>query len=127
LNEKSLSGSRKPERLFYLGVIHKAGRFWENLKGACIMRIREMDIEFYSKYLSTLETGWQYNELKPCGVKYNSLLCALSYDVHHGKFRDYLKESEEIIELLGLDTDQTVIDMGCGTGAFAIHAAEDRA
>jgi ubiquinone/menaquinone biosynthesis C-methylase UbiE len=62
--------------------------------------------------------------LKPCGVNYNSVLCALSYDVHHGKFRDYQRESEEIIALLGLDTDQTVIDMGCGTGAFAVHAAK---
>ncbi|UCG59299.1 MAG: class I SAM-dependent methyltransferase [Phycisphaerales bacterium] len=91
------------------------------------MRVREMDIELYRNYFNTLEAGrepgWQYNELKPCGVNYNSALCALWYDMHHGRFRDFQKEGKEIIALLGLDTDQTVIDMGCGTGAFAVHAA----
>jgi len=92
------------------------------------MKVREMDIEFYRHYFNSLEAGrkpdWRYNELEPCGVNYNSVLCALSYDVHHGKFRDYQKESEEIIALLGLDTNRTVLDMGCGTGAFAVHAAK---
>ena len=92
------------------------------------MKVREMDIEFNRHYFNSLQIGrksnWQYNELKPCGVNYNSVLCALSYDVHHGKFRDYRRESEEIIALLGLNTDQAVIDIGCGTGAFAVHAAK---
>ena len=91
------------------------------------MRVREMDIEFYRGYFNSLEAGrdpgWRYNEWKPCGVNYNSVLCAMSYDIHHGKFRDYQRESEQIISLLDLNADQTVIDMGCGTGAFAIHAA----
>jgi len=93
-----------------------------------IMKVREMDIEFNRLYFNSLEAGrksnWRYNELKPCGVNYNSVLCALSYDVHHGKFRDYQEESKQIIALLGLNTDQTVIDMGCGTGVFAVHAAK---
>jgi len=100
----------------------------EDAEGIYIMKVREMDIEFNRLYFNSLQIGrksnWRYNELKPCGVNYNSVLCALSYDVHHGKFRDYQRESEEIIALLGLDTDQTVIDMGCGTGAFAVHAAK---
>ena len=87
-----------------------------------------MDIEFYRRYFNSLEVGrktkWQYNELKPCGVNYNGVLCALLYDIHHGKFRDYQREGKEIIALLGLNKDQTVIDMGCGTGAFAVHAAK---
>ena len=91
------------------------------------MKVREMDIEFHKSYFNSLEAGrepgWRHNEWKPCGVNYNSVLCALSYDVHHGKFRDYQREGEEIVVLLGLDTEQTVIDMGCGTGAFAVHAA----
>lgn len=92
------------------------------------MKVREMDIEFYRRYFNSLEVGrkpmWQYNELKPCGVNYNSVLCALSYDIHYGKFRDYQREGKEIIDLLGLNKDQTVIDMGCGTGAFAVQAAK---
>ncbi len=93
-----------------------------------IMKVREMDIEFYRSYLNTLQNrskaGWRYNEMKPCGVKYNNVFCALSYDIHHQRFRDYKRESENIIALLGLEKDHTVIDMGCGTGAFAINAAK---
>ena len=63
--------------------------------------------------------------MKPCGVKYNNVFCALSYDKHHRKFRDYEKEANEIIAILGLDNNQTVIDIGCGTGAFVIHASKN--
>lgn len=100
----------------------------EDVEDIYIRKVREMDIELCRHYFNSLQirhkSTWQYNELKPCGVNYNSVLCALSYDVHHGKFRDYKRESEQIVALLGLDTDQTVIDMGCGTGAFAVHAAK---
>lgn len=92
------------------------------------MKVREMDIEFYRGYFNSLEAGrdlgWRYNEWTPCGVNYNSVLCAMSYDIHHRRFRDYRKESEEIMALLDLGADQSVMDMGCGTGAFALHAAE---
>ncbi len=92
------------------------------------MKVREMDIEFYRGYFNSLEagreSGWRYNEWKPCGVNYNSVLCAMSYDIHHRKFRDYQRESEEILALLDLNADQSVMDMGCGTGAFSIYAAE---
>lgn len=92
------------------------------------MKVREMDIEFYRGVFNSLEAGrepgWQYNEWKPCGIKYNNVLCAMSYDIHHRTFRDYQRESEQIISLLDLGPDQTVMDVGCGAGAFAIHAAE---
>jgi putative AdoMet-dependent methyltransferase len=81
------------------------------------MKVREMDIEFYRLYANALEAQkgppWRYNEMKHRGVNYNSLLRARAYD----------KEGEEIFRLLGLDTSSTVIDIGCGTGAFSIYAA----
>ncbi len=91
------------------------------------MKVREMDIEFYRQYMAELEAKagpkWQYNEMKPCGVNFNGIASGWFYDRHHQKFRDYKAESEGIIATLGLDANRTVIDMGCGTGAFAIHAA----
>lgn len=87
-----------------------------------------MDIEFYSHYLNTLEArpepAWQYDETKPCGVNYNDTWRAWIYDRCQEGFRDYKAESDQIIALLGLDSDATVMDMGCGTGAFVIHAAK---
>ena len=66
---------------------------------------------------------WQYDEMKLSGVKFDKEEFADKYDKYHEKFRDYKKEAQERIELLALDKQSTVIDMGCGTGAFAIHAA----
>jgi putative AdoMet-dependent methyltransferase len=91
------------------------------------MKVREMDIELYRQYFNTLEAGgdpkWRYDERKSCGTKFNSLMCARKYDKQHQKFRDYQKECREIIALLDLNSQRTVMDMGCGTGAFAINAA----
>ena len=91
------------------------------------MKVREMDIEIYRHYSNALEagrnSGWRIDEMKSCGAKFNSKFCAGKYDKQHGKFRDYEKESEEIMSLLALGPHNTVMDMGCGTGAFVIHAA----
>lgn len=86
-----------------------------------------MDIEIYRQYTNSLEAArqpaWRYDEMKPCGVKYNNAILALMYDSCHRLFRNYRQETEQIVDLLALSPDATVIDMGCGTGAFALHAA----
>ncbi len=86
-----------------------------------------MDIEFYRHYSNALEAAkppaWRYNEMKPRGFNYNSFILARVYDTYHQLFRDYRHESEAIMAQLGLGTSATVLDMGCGTGAFALHAA----
>ena len=47
-----------------------------------------------------------------------------AYDGMHKKFRDYASSSEQIIRRLALGPGSTVIDLGSGTGAFALHAAK---
>ena len=47
----------------------------------------------------------------------------LHYDEHHRRFHDYKKSAEDIISVIGLRSEHTVIDMGCGTGAFVLPAA----
>jgi putative AdoMet-dependent methyltransferase len=93
-----------------------------------MVRVREMDIDFYRHYENALESArqpaWRYDESKPCGVNYNSIFLAGLYDARHGMFRDYRQETQQIVAKLGLTPSATVIDMGCGTGAFAVHAAE---
>jgi putative AdoMet-dependent methyltransferase len=86
-----------------------------------------MDIDFYRHYAQAAEAArgpaWRYDEMKPCGFNYNSFLLARGYDARHQMFRDYQREAEQIVGWLGCAPGATVIDMGCGTGAFAIHAA----
>jgi len=92
-----------------------------------MVRVREMDIEFYRHYADALESArppaWRYDESKPCGVNYNSFFLAGLYDARHQMFRDYRAETGQIVTKLDLARSATVIDMGCGTGAFAVHAA----
>ncbi|MBM3239671.1 class I SAM-dependent methyltransferase [Candidatus Poribacteria bacterium] len=66
---------------------------------------------------------WQYGEMKHAGVDYNSPAQVEAYDINHQKFRNYQKQTEAIIQTLELGLEHTVIDMGAGTGAFALHAA----
>jgi putative AdoMet-dependent methyltransferase len=67
---------------------------------------------------------WQYNETKFSGVDFSKVEQVAAYDSMHKKFRDYAKGTEEVIRRLGLDSNSTVIDLGSGTGAFALHAAK---
>ncbi len=66
---------------------------------------------------------WQYNELKHSGVDYANPDQVQVFDTHHQRFRDYEKETRTAIDLLELEPEQTVIDMGAGTGAFSLNAA----
>ncbi len=65
---------------------------------------------------------WQYNEMKSCGVDFTDAEEVAAYDLMHKKIRDYANMSEAIIGRLGLGSESTVIDIGSGTGAFALHA-----
>ncbi|MHC4743740.1 MAG: class I SAM-dependent methyltransferase [Planctomycetota bacterium] len=72
----------------------------------------------------TTQPNWQYDEMKHCGVDYSDVAMVAAYDERHRKFRDYEKEVRATADLLGLDTNQTVVDLGCGTGAFVLHGAK---
>jgi ubiquinone/menaquinone biosynthesis C-methylase UbiE len=61
--------------------------------------------------------------MKHSGVDYSDPAQVAVYDSRHQKFRDYKKGAEAIIEAIGIGAEHTVIDMGVGTGAFALHAA----
>ncbi|MFW5775245.1 MAG: class I SAM-dependent methyltransferase [Chitinivibrionales bacterium] len=69
--------------------------------------------------------NWVYDEFKHCGVDYAEQANAKSYDRQHQKFRDYEKEFYQVLEFICLQgtKDLSVIDLGCGTGAFCLYAA----
>jgi putative AdoMet-dependent methyltransferase len=68
--------------------------------------------------------SWKYNEMKFSGVDFSNPEQVAVYDSMHRKFRDYAKGTEEVIRRLGLGPESVVIDLGSGTGAFALHAAK---
>lgn len=66
---------------------------------------------------------WQYDELSQCGVDYSKPAQVAAYDADHEKFRDYRRDADAILDRLAVGPQHTVVDMGCGTGAFSIFAA----
>jgi putative AdoMet-dependent methyltransferase len=67
--------------------------------------------------------SWQYDEMKQIGKDYNDLAEVEAYDTRHGKFRNVEKENELILESLRVKPEHVLIDLGTGTGAFALQAA----
>jgi len=67
--------------------------------------------------------AWFYNEIQHSGVDYSDPAQVAVYDERHEKFRDYEKATEAVLQRLALGPEHTVIDMGAGTGAFALHVA----
>ena len=68
--------------------------------------------------------AWFYDEFKHCGVDYSDAAIADEYDRRHENFRDFQAEAEQIIQVLGLGADDTVMDLACGTGGITEHLAK---
>lgn len=69
--------------------------------------------------------NWIFNEFKHCGVDYSDLETALHYDDEHQKFRNFDKEVKDLLLALSLENagEMSLVDIGCGTGAFSISAS----
>ena len=67
--------------------------------------------------------NWQYDEFEQVGKDYSLPAEAAQYDSRHADFRDVEKESNDTLDSLGIAKGHVLIDLGCGTGTFAIEAA----
>ena len=70
------------------------------------------------------KTEWLYDEYNHPGVDHSDVEYASQYDNKMQKFRNYEKEVEKYVELLGIKEKHTIIDMGAGTGAFCIPCSK---
>jgi len=69
--------------------------------------------------------AWQFNEFKHVGVDYADPAVANDYDTQHGKFRgNPADENNPVLKWLDVQPGKVIIDIGCGTGNFAIYAAQ---
>ncbi len=64
---------------------------------------------------------WQYHEPEHPGADFDAM--AESYDQHMQRYRDIQGEIQEILNFLDLKADGTVLEIGTGTGEFALAAA----
>ncbi|HBG28182.1 MAG: hypothetical protein A2Y10_19580 [Planctomycetes bacterium GWF2_41_51] len=67
---------------------------------------------------------WQYDEFKHCGVDFSNPAEVESYEETHRQMRDFKKETQDIVKAVGISGKDTIIDFGCGTGAFTFNAAD---
>jgi putative AdoMet-dependent methyltransferase len=67
--------------------------------------------------------AWQYDEFRQIGTDYGSLAEVEAYDARHAKFRNVEKENDAVLEALRTRPEDSIIEFGTGTGAFAIQAA----
>ncbi|MCW8965591.1 MAG: methyltransferase domain-containing protein [Candidatus Pacearchaeota archaeon] len=65
-----------------------------------------------------------FNEFQHVGVDYNDNSKVEVYDKEMGSFRDFEAESKNIIKQIDLKPGHRVIELGTGTGNFAIAAAK---
>ena len=69
-------------------------------------------------------TSWQYDEFRQVGVDYGNQEEIEAYDSRHAQFRDIDTECTGILDALAITPQSVVIEIGTGTGAFAIRAAQ---
>ena len=67
---------------------------------------------------------WQFNEMNQVGVDYTDISEVEAYDLRMKKLRNIAKETEEIINLVGVTMDHVLLEFGIGTGEFTIEVAK---
>ncbi len=71
-----------------------------------------------------LNRDYYFNEFKSLGTDYNDPEEIRIYDERMGKLRDIKKEIEDTIRIIDLKKQDTLLEIGCGTGEFSIEAAK---
>ncbi|NYT02933.1 MAG: class I SAM-dependent methyltransferase [Methanosarcinales archaeon] len=66
---------------------------------------------------------WHYDERRQIGTDYSSQQEIEAYDLRMQQIRDVPSEIREVLDLLDLQPDHTLLELGCGTAEFSLAAA----
>lgn len=68
--------------------------------------------------------AWQYDEMQQVGTDYTDEAQVEAYDRQMQKLRDINEETEAIIKSIDIQRNDTILEIGTGTGSFAIEATK---
>ncbi len=71
-----------------------------------------------------MQKKWQYDEKAMPGTDYNDEKEAVNYDGRMSGIRDIQAENQAIADWLKITGSDTVLEIGCGTGGFAIGISQ---
>lgn len=66
---------------------------------------------------------WLYNEYRQIGTDYQDTAKVQEYETQMAKFRDFRQEAHEIMRHIRLAQDHVLLEIGTGTGHFAVEAS----
>jgi len=69
------------------------------------------------------QAKWRYDEFRQVGKNYGAGSEVARYDESHARFRDVEEDGREAVRQLRLAPGETLLEIGCGTGEFALQAA----
>jgi len=67
---------------------------------------------------------WRFDEFQQVGRDYTSVEEVRVYDETHARFRDMVAEANRALDRMKATAGQVVLDMGSGTGVFALEASK---
>ncbi|HOD82831.1 MAG: Demethylrebeccamycin-D-glucose O-methyltransferase [Planctomycetes bacterium ADurb.Bin126] len=73
--------------------------------------------------MSRNQPDWLWDEMRQVGTDYADVAEVAAYDARMAQVRDVDRENAGILRLLGLPKGADVLEIGCGTGRFALAAA----
>jgi cyclopropane fatty-acyl-phospholipid synthase-like methyltransferase len=64
---------------------------------------------------------WDYDDLRQVGIDFENAAAVAAYDRNQGSSGE---EDRVLLDQLGVEGNHALIDLGCGTGSFAVEAAK---
>jgi putative AdoMet-dependent methyltransferase len=71
-----------------------------------------------------MKKEWIYDEFIQTGTDFTDIKKVEEYDIKMTKFRNYKQEAELILKLVDINPNDIILDIGTGTGHFAIEASK---
>jgi putative AdoMet-dependent methyltransferase len=71
-----------------------------------------------------MKNKWYYDEFTQVGTDFTDINKVEVYDTKMLKFRNYKQEAESILKTLNVNSNHIILEIGTGTGHFAIEASK---